>query len=184
MSVDAFKAAEDEFTRLRSDLIAGRLSLDQFHNTLKQGKVRDSLGREWAIGAETGKWYVREGGKWAQSDPYQTAQGATPGSPIQIEPAAPSTPQTSQPSDAVSAFAPSEVIEPVAPPRAQPPIGSRTETIPASQMVAQMPSASAAAGRRPSRTALYLLVVVLGMCAIILALVAVGVILAASRGYY
>lgn len=195
MSVDQFKAAEDEFARLRGDLTAGRLTLEQFHNALKQGKVRDSLGREWAVGAETGKWYVREGGRWVQSDPFETGQTATPPSPVQIEQDTPSTPPINAPLDVTSDTVSSSVSAPIATPNATPspatspaqlPIRSRVEAAPSQQprSGAELTGASAASGRRPSRTRLYLLVVILGMCAILLALVAAAVILAASRGYY
>lgn len=196
MSADPFKKAEDEFARLRGDLIGGRLTLDQFHNALKQGKIRDSLGREWAIGAETGKWYVRENGRWVQSNPYPVEPLPDESSGIQAESLAPASAQTSPPQEIATTPDSPPAVEPAtAAPNlaalsttfpAQPPIPSPLESIQAPQpdLGAQLPTISRPPGRGQSRTLLYLLVLVLGMCAILLALLAIAVVLASSRGLF
>ncbi len=94
MSADQFEKAEGEFVRLKHELAAGHITLEQFHNALIQAQVSDELGHRWTIGAKTGHWYFHDGKSWVQADPYagarSTVAAATP-PPVVQSPATDST---------------------------------------------------------------------------------------------
>jgi hypothetical protein len=197
MSADLFKKAEDDFLRLMGELKAGCLTLDQFHEALKQSKVTDHLGRSWTIGAKTGKWYFHDGSSWIQADPDSSLRGMHEPdavSPVTPEPSPESGPgstiqsPTTQP-DSLELL-PSNVS----------PIPSAA-TSPATQPVALEPSAEIrgaplapsppqpvqtpglpVATSEPTTQSWLLLVLVLGMCALLCVLSALAVVLAAARG--
>lgn len=131
MSADQFKKAEDEFVRLKHELAAGRITLEQFHDALVQAQVSDESGHRWTIGAKTGSWYFHDGKSWVRSDPYREV-------PTVQVPSPPPVVQTLAPRDAAS------------PPRAA--------------------------------SSFLLLVIALGVCGLVVALVAVVYMLVSKEG--
>lgn len=57
---DQFKQAEDEYSRLKAELAAGRMTQEQFDAAAKRLTVQDSQGQYWAMGDE-GYWVKRDG---------------------------------------------------------------------------------------------------------------------------
>ncbi len=66
---ERFKKMEDEFFRLKGQVVAGRITQEQFEAELKKLTIQDSQGRDWQMGAERGKWYLRVGENWVEADP-------------------------------------------------------------------------------------------------------------------
>src|SRR5512136_3027163 len=58
-----------EATRLREDMIAGRLTKDQFKAKLRDLMFMDKDGTWWMLGAETLEWYSSRGTDWVRADP-------------------------------------------------------------------------------------------------------------------
>ena len=57
---DRFKRAEEEYSRLKSQLAAGQITQTQFDSALKALTVQDEQGRTWTLG-DNGYWSAREG---------------------------------------------------------------------------------------------------------------------------
>ena len=74
---DPFQRVQDEYFRLKGQLATGRITREQFEAALKALMVQDAQGRYWILGADSGKWYVHDGGQWVESTPPQ-AQDAKP----------------------------------------------------------------------------------------------------------
>ena len=198
MSPDPFRKAEEEFSGLKGELVAGRLTLDQFHTALKQAKLKDNLGRTWSIGAKSGKWYYLDGNSWVQDDPYGALRQVSSGTAVSPETPAgipqsvlvtapmsigtpPSSAETKAPGDAFSpslSFAHNrENVEAL-------PFTDVTTMPPGSGplQVPQTPALPASTPPAKEGRSLVLLVIGLGILALSCALIAVGVVLAASRG--
>jgi WD40 repeat protein len=85
-----FERVAYEVSRLRAEVAAGRLDRDRFHSALRELMFQHE-GRWWMIGADSGKWYVRDENKWVEISPPAAATTAS----------------------AVAAPAPSPVVTPV-----------------------------------------------------------------------
>lgn len=65
-----FQRAEDEYFKLKGQLGMGRITQEQFEQHLRELMVQDTQGNYWMLGADTGKWYAREGDTWVERKPY------------------------------------------------------------------------------------------------------------------
>lgn len=91
---DGFKRAEEEYFRLKGRFSAGRITREQFEESLKRLMPQDSQGRYWTLGVDDAKWYVYDGASWKQADP--SAQAITPALPSRAAPVqAPNRPRAS-----------------------------------------------------------------------------------------
>jgi ribosomal protein L40E len=66
---DQFREVEATFGRLKERFAEGRISQQEFIDSLKQLRIKDNEGRFWMIGAQSGKWYQFDGRDWAQAKP-------------------------------------------------------------------------------------------------------------------
>ena len=64
-----FKETERAFQSLRRQFRGKEISRREFIDRLKKLRLRDSQGRFWMIGAQSGKWYFFDGSDWVPSDP-------------------------------------------------------------------------------------------------------------------
>lgn len=64
-----FAQIEAEATRLRQDVIDGRLTKEQFKAKLRELMFMDKNGTWWLLGAETLEWYSSRGTDWVRADP-------------------------------------------------------------------------------------------------------------------
>ncbi len=64
-----FAQIEAEATKLRQDVIDGRLTKDQFKAKLRDLMFADKNGTWWMLGAETLEWYSSRGTDWIRADP-------------------------------------------------------------------------------------------------------------------
>ncbi len=64
-----FKEVETAFQTLRRQFRDKEISRREFIDRLKKLRLRDSQGRFWMIGAQSGKWYYFDGRDWVPSDP-------------------------------------------------------------------------------------------------------------------
>ena len=64
-----FAQIKAEATKLREDMIAGRLTKDQFKAKLRDLMFMDKNGTWWMLGAETLEWYSSRGTDWVRADP-------------------------------------------------------------------------------------------------------------------
>jgi hypothetical protein len=64
-----FREAEATFGRLREKFRAKKISQQEFSDSLKQLRIKDDDGRFWAIGSQSGRWYVHERGQWIEAKP-------------------------------------------------------------------------------------------------------------------
>lgn len=65
MSVQEMEARYHE---LREKFVTGAISREIFETQVARLRYQDARGRHWAIGLQTGRWYVHEGGRWRQDD--------------------------------------------------------------------------------------------------------------------
>jgi hypothetical protein len=65
----SFKDVETAFRSLRRQFREKEISRREFIDRLKKLRLRDSQGRFWMIGAQSGKWYFFDGRDWIPSDP-------------------------------------------------------------------------------------------------------------------
>src|SRR4030065_634369 len=72
---DTFKDTERAFQSLRRQFRGKEISRREFIDRLKKRRLRDSLGRFWMIGAQSGKWYFFDGRDWVVSDPPSEDSG-------------------------------------------------------------------------------------------------------------
>jgi hypothetical protein len=76
---DRFAQVEGEVARLRQEMVAGRLTEEQFKARLRELMVQDAQGTWWMVGAETGGWYRHDGANWVRADrPGRVALRAAP----------------------------------------------------------------------------------------------------------
>ncbi|MCW3975478.1 MAG: hypothetical protein NWE86_04475 [Candidatus Bathyarchaeota archaeon] len=66
---------EKEFNKLRERHQKGSLDKDTYEDVVKKMKFKDEFSRFWTIGANTGRWYCYDNGKWIESSPPQTLEG-------------------------------------------------------------------------------------------------------------
>lgn len=66
---DQFREAEATFGRLREKFLDKKISQQEFSDSLKQLRIKDDDGRFWAIGSQSGLWYVHERGQWVEAKP-------------------------------------------------------------------------------------------------------------------
>jgi len=66
---DPFREAEATFSRLRERFLDKKISQQEFSDSLKQLRIKDDDGRFWAIGSQSGRWYVHEHGQWVEAKP-------------------------------------------------------------------------------------------------------------------
>jgi hypothetical protein len=69
MMSSQFKEVETAFQTLRRHFRDKEISRREFIDRLKKLRLRDSQGRFWMIGAQSGKWYYFDGRDWVPSDP-------------------------------------------------------------------------------------------------------------------
>lgn len=109
MAADKYRLAEDQYFKLRGQFDTGRLTQDQFDEKLRELMLQDDHGRYWMLGADSGKWYLYDGAKWVQGEPYAA-------------PPLPSIAPTAPPPVSAPAYAPSPAPAPAyIPPPASPP---------------------------------------------------------------
>ena len=72
---DTFKDTERAFQSLRRQFRGKEISRREFIDRLKKLRLRDSQGRFWMIGAQSGKWYYFDGQDWVLSDPPSEYSG-------------------------------------------------------------------------------------------------------------
>ncbi|MFZ2053809.1 MAG: zinc ribbon domain-containing protein [Candidatus Aminicenantales bacterium] len=65
----SFGEVETAFLTLRRKFRSNEISRREFIDQLKKLRLRDSQGRFWMIGAQSGKWYFFDGREWVQSAP-------------------------------------------------------------------------------------------------------------------
>ncbi len=65
----SFGEVETSFLTLRRKFRSNEISRREFIDQLKKLRLRDSQGRFWMIGAQSGKWYFFDGREWVQSAP-------------------------------------------------------------------------------------------------------------------
>lgn len=68
---NAFSDVETAFLTLRRKFRSKQISRREFIDQLKTLRLRDSQGRFWMIGPQSGKWYFFDGREWVQSAPPQ-----------------------------------------------------------------------------------------------------------------
>ncbi|MCP2604858.1 zinc ribbon domain-containing protein [Candidatus Aminicenantes bacterium AH-873-B07] len=67
--IDKFRKVEEEFHRLKYQLMKGIINREEFRKRLEKLMVKDEEGRYWMIGVQSGKWYYYNGKQWIQSTP-------------------------------------------------------------------------------------------------------------------
>jgi hypothetical protein len=87
-----FRQAENRYRQLRQQLSSGALTKEQFRAELQSLMLQDASGHYWALGADTGKWYVHDGSAWIPGDPFR----ATPEPEAAPPPVSPPPPQWPQ----------------------------------------------------------------------------------------
>jgi len=70
-----FRDVEEEFGLLRKQFRLGKISRQEFIDQLKKLRLKDSEGRFWMIGVQSGKWYYFDGKNWVQSNPPSFEEG-------------------------------------------------------------------------------------------------------------
>jgi hypothetical protein len=63
-----FVKAHEEFVRLKASFDAGTLSSEAFEAALRDLAFEHG-GRQWTIGASTGKWFASKGDSWVEATP-------------------------------------------------------------------------------------------------------------------
>jgi hypothetical protein len=69
-----FDRVEAEYRRLRDDLERGAIGPKDLDVALDRA-VFELGGRYWMIGANSGRWYGSEGGRWVEAEPPAERQG-------------------------------------------------------------------------------------------------------------
>ena len=65
----SFREVETSFQFLRRQFRDKEISRREFIDRLKKLRLKDSQGRFWMIGAQSGKWYFFDGRDWVASNP-------------------------------------------------------------------------------------------------------------------
>ena len=76
---------ERRFFELKGMLNVGAMTEPDFKAEIEKLKFQDARGREWMIGAESGKWFTFDGARWLPGKPPVES----PAPPPAVEPAAP-----------------------------------------------------------------------------------------------
>jgi hypothetical protein len=66
---DQFRDAEETFALLHRNFKDGKISVNEYRDSLKQLRIKDDEGRFWVIGAQSGNWYAFENGEWVEAKP-------------------------------------------------------------------------------------------------------------------
>jgi hypothetical protein len=82
VSGDPFARAEEQFGRYKAQLAAGQITREQFRAALQAMMIQDANRRYWSLGADSGKWYVNNGGNWVEAEPPRQ-----PAPPVSASPA-------------------------------------------------------------------------------------------------
>jgi hypothetical protein len=69
-----FIRAQQEFARLKASFEAGTLSGEDFETALR-GLTFEHGGRQWTIGATSGKWFASSGDSWVEATPPSAGAG-------------------------------------------------------------------------------------------------------------
>ena len=69
-----FEELEDTFEELKRKFRKKDISREDFIAQLKELRLEDD-GRFWMIGAQSGKWYYKDGDNWIRSDPPSLQEG-------------------------------------------------------------------------------------------------------------
>ncbi len=64
-----FSEAQERYQRLHDQHQRGEINAKQFEAAVNQIRPRDSRGRTWSLGVESGDWYVYEDGAWQAGQP-------------------------------------------------------------------------------------------------------------------
>lgn len=79
---ERFRRAEEEYLRLKSEVEAGRTTLESLESALQDSMIEHE-GRWWMLGTNSGAWYVHDGSAWTPATPPQgpepTAASGVPG---------------------------------------------------------------------------------------------------------
>jgi|GEM_PF-4535376 len=68
-NLNQFQRVQMEYARLRGELAAGRMTLQQYEAAVNAMRVQDQHGRYWMMGTVDGLWYVYDGRSWWRADP-------------------------------------------------------------------------------------------------------------------
>jgi hypothetical protein len=80
------------YRHLKEELDAGRITAERFEQALSDSMI-ESDGRYWMLGANTGRWYVSDGGEaWHPATPPTDAPGADAGAAARSLPLPPGRP--------------------------------------------------------------------------------------------
>ncbi|MBI5030764.1 MAG: hypothetical protein HZB51_09570 [Chloroflexi bacterium] len=69
MSSKPFRAAKEQFFRLKGQLSTGRITQQQFDAALKQLVIQDTQGCYWILHPDSGRWLVYDGKTWIDAKP-------------------------------------------------------------------------------------------------------------------
>ena len=64
-----FKEVEEAFGQLKRKFRLGKISRQEFIDSLEKLRLKDDDGRFWMIGVRSDKWYYFDGKDWVQSEP-------------------------------------------------------------------------------------------------------------------
>jgi hypothetical protein len=70
-----FRDLEEAFEELKEKFRKKDISREEFIDQLRELRLKDDEGRFWVIGAQSGKWYYKDGNNWIHSDPPSLAEG-------------------------------------------------------------------------------------------------------------
>ncbi len=71
-----FDELENRYFELKGKHAAGLLSDEAFQAQVAELRTEDTQGRVWAIGADSGRWYVYQGGEWMEGEPPTSGAAA------------------------------------------------------------------------------------------------------------
>ncbi len=71
MDKKKFIDVEKKYNELKLKLDKKEITPDNFNTQLKKMMVVDENGSYWMIGGKTGKWYMYDGVKWVEKNPYE-----------------------------------------------------------------------------------------------------------------
>ncbi len=72
-----FQQAQQRYQQLREQYQSGQLSGEQFEVEVNKIRIRDSEGRTWSLGVESGEWYVYQGAAWVRGTPPPDTAGGS-----------------------------------------------------------------------------------------------------------
>jgi hypothetical protein len=116
-----YRQNEEQYYRLRGQLASGRITRQQFEAELQRLVLQDSMGRYWAVGADSGQWMMHDGRQWVRATPPGNAPPAPGTLPSAL-------PEESHPVMAAPAPAPQTVPPQPVPPQ---PVSPRPAPTPA-----------------------------------------------------